>query len=98
SCPREREQPAELDLRLYLGSAGLPEADLAAGQRVSPGVYLGTPRSARQLLYVTGGDVRHVGRVHRHTVIGPQSGPRGRLPMLLNSWWGARGSNPEPTD
>jgi hypothetical protein len=43
SCPREREQPAELDLRLYLGLPGLPEPDLAAGQRVLPGVYLGAP-------------------------------------------------------
>jgi hypothetical protein len=53
-CPCEREQLAELDLRLDLGPAGLPEPELAAGQRVLPGVYPGTPRPARQLLYVTG--------------------------------------------
>ena len=76
SCPREREQLAELDLRLDLGLAGLPEPDLAAGQRVLPGVYLGTPRPARQLLYVTGRTTRHGGRVHRRTDIGPRTGPR----------------------
>jgi hypothetical protein len=53
-CPGEYEQPAELDLRLDLGLAGLPEAELAAGQRILPGVRLGTPRPAQQLLYVTG--------------------------------------------
>jgi hypothetical protein len=74
--PRELKQPAELDLRLDLGPAGLPEPDLAAGQRVLPGVYLGAPRSARQLLYVTGWGMRHGGRVHRRTDIGPRSGPR----------------------
>jgi hypothetical protein len=51
--PRELEHLAELDLRLDLGLAGLPELELAAGQRVLPGVYPGTPRPARQLLYVT---------------------------------------------
>jgi len=39
----ELEQPAELDLRFDLGLAGLPEADLAPGQRVLPGVHLGAP-------------------------------------------------------
>src|SRR5215472_136147 len=33
---RELEQPAQLDLRLDLGLAGLPEPELAAGQRVLP--------------------------------------------------------------
>jgi hypothetical protein len=55
SCPRELEQPAELDLRLDLRPASLPEPDLAAGQRVLARVHLGTPRPARQLLYVTAG-------------------------------------------
>jgi hypothetical protein len=44
-----------LDLRFDLRPAGFPEPDLAAGQQVLPGVYVGTPRLARQLLYVTGG-------------------------------------------
>jgi hypothetical protein len=38
--PRELEQLAQLDLRLDLGLAGLAEAELAAGQRVLPGVHL----------------------------------------------------------
>ena len=52
------EQAAELDLCLDLGLAGLPEPELAAGQRILPGVHLGTPRPARQLLCVTGGLTR----------------------------------------
>ena len=48
------EQPAELDLRLDLGLAGLAEPELAAGQRVLAGAHPGTPRPARQSLYVTG--------------------------------------------
>jgi hypothetical protein len=50
--PRRPDPPAPR--RQAHGSAGVPEPDLATGQRVLPGVYLGTPRPARQLLYVTG--------------------------------------------
>ncbi len=47
SRSRELEKPAELDLRLDPGLAGLAEPELAAGQRVLPGVYLGTLGPAR---------------------------------------------------
>jgi hypothetical protein len=42
SALREVEQLADLDLRLDLGLAGFLEPDLAAGQRVLPGVHPGT--------------------------------------------------------
>jgi hypothetical protein len=51
---RELEQFAELNLRLDLGPTGLPEPELAAGQRILPGVQPRMPPPARQLLYVTG--------------------------------------------
>src|SRR5262249_16477997 len=98
SCPRKREQPAELNLRLYLGLAGLPEPELPTGQRVLPRVYLGTPRSARKLLYVTGGGPGHGGGVHRPIALGPRTGPRTNLAVERNRWWGGWGSNPGPAD
>jgi hypothetical protein len=42
------------DRRIDLGLAGLPEPELAARQRVLPGVHLDAPGPTRQLLYVTG--------------------------------------------
>jgi hypothetical protein len=47
------KQLAELDLRRPSGLTCLPQPDLPAGERVGPGVDLGTPGSARQLLYVS---------------------------------------------
>jgi hypothetical protein len=59
------------DLRLDLGPAGLPEPELAPGRRVLPGVHLGMPRPARQLLYVTAGPTRQATQLQISSVHEP---------------------------
>jgi hypothetical protein len=70
------EQLAELDLRGPFGLAGLAEPDLAARQRIDPGVHLHAPGSAGESLYVSGrwggwgsnprpADYENYGPVHR---------------------------------
>ena len=63
------EQPARLDVGLLLGLGGGLEADLPLVNGIDPGVYPGTPRSARQLLYATFGGPRHGTRMGRISVI-----------------------------
>jgi hypothetical protein len=53
------EQLAELDQRRPFGLAGLPQADLAARQRIGPSVDLHPSRTAGELLYVTGQLLTH---------------------------------------
>ncbi len=50
---------------LLLGLDGGLEADRPPGERVGPGVDGDPERPARQLLYVTLGNSRHIGRVTR---------------------------------
>ena len=63
------EQLAELDLRRPFGLTGLPQADLAARQRIGPSVDLHPPGAARQLLYVSGRPLTHDITVTRITDI-----------------------------
>jgi hypothetical protein len=70
-----REQPPQLDLRVTLGLARLPEPDLPSGQRVLPALHLCAPRPARQLLNVTRRVVLHSGTMQRCTDIGPRPSP-----------------------
>jgi hypothetical protein len=90
------EQLAELDLRRPFGLAGLPQPNLAARQRIGPGVHLHAPGSAGESLYVSGQSPDYDTTVHRTTDIGPQTGPQEGLLKVCFPWWGARGSNPEP--
>jgi hypothetical protein len=53
------DQLAELDLRGPFGLACLAEPDLAARQRIGPGVYLHAPGSAGESLYVSGWSSSH---------------------------------------
>jgi hypothetical protein len=95
SGTRELEQLDELDLRHDLGPAGLPEPDLAPGQRVFPCVHPGTPRPARRLLDVTAGLTRQATQLQS-----PRSTNESRIDRRGHKTrrWGGRGSNPRPAD
>ncbi len=94
SCPREREQTAGLDLRLCLGPAGLPEPDLAAGQRSLPAYTL----ARRHPLTVTlCNRTCSRGRLHSHRLVGPRTGHKS-TGEGIKPRWGGWGSNPRPAD
>ena len=90
------EQLAKLDLRGPFGLTGLPQADLATRQRISPGVDTYAERAAGELLNVTACGLSHDSTITRPGVSVPQPAPRLTVPTICFAWWGARGSNPEP--
>ena len=91
----EREQLAELDLRLYFGLAGLPELELEQASGALPGIHLGTPRPARQSLYVTG----RINAAGCRAADSPVHEPAEECTNTAqNRRWGGRNSNPRPAD
>src|SRR5690348_1928518 len=72
------------------------QPDLAARQRIGPSVDLHPPRPARQLLYVSGRPLTHDITVTRTTDTRSTSRSTRTMIKMVFSWWGARGSNPEP--
>src|SRR6266704_3603833 len=70
------EQLAEFDLRGPFGLTGLPQADLPARQRISPGVDTYAERTAGELLNVTACGLGHDSTLTRLGVSVPQPVPR----------------------
>src|SRR5262249_15812756 len=90
------EQLSELDLRGPFGLTGLPQANLPARQRISPGVDTYTERTPGELLSLTPFRLVHASKIIRLGVSVPRPVPRPFIDKICFPRWGARGSNPEP--